>query len=743
MAEIGINKWLRKIYQSMESGRARKLYLKADSIAQKYGGKLYCGTVKRLKHHVRDMAARQGGGAESGTLEDLCWEYEKEAGPTEVPLVSVILSVADCSIRLEECLECICNQSYPNIEVLILGYGLPEDRRKAIKEYSCSAPIRTTVLHGGLDAPSMLEQWNEGLRAAKSSCVWFPNGRCHYGRDFLQGAVSMFSYGSVMAVFAGSRQLLDIHDRDGEPLPYGPGIHGWKKPFFMTAHDAVRQGPASYGMVPSLGGAVFKNRRPIPSEVVEAYRGMRFCAPWIFTLHMIRGGVIGYTGVADTCDPPGLGKLLLGGEEAVLYYKEAEAVSGYIARHYKVGDGYYEQILQSLARQCGDGGVRDAEAAVRQCYCPDRIRLLEKERKPNVLMACYALRSGGGEVYPIHLSNELRRHGMAVTLVNFGIEEEEEGIRQLVDADVPVVTIKSRDYLKQIVARLGGEIIHSHCASVDGVIAQWRKYDRGLGHHVITLHGMYEAMEEEDCDRVIVDTWESGARYIYIADKNLECFQHRGYDIDDRFTKIPNGLPLVDVNPVRRETMGIPDNAFVLVTASRGIPEKGWQEAVLAVTAANERGSRPIHLVVVGEGEIRAKLERDAHPYIHFTGFRPNVRDYFAMADVGLVPTYFKGESYPLVVIECLMTGTPIIATDIAEVRNQLQDGNGDLAGILLPLHSGKVDEEDICAAILKLAEGAEDYIRLKGRVRGACRKFDMTAIVDRHMRLYQEVAAT
>ena len=179
------------------------------------------------------------------------------------------------------------------------------------------------------------------------------------------------------------------------------------------------------------------------------------------------------------------------------------------------------------------------------------------------------------------------------------------------------------------------------------------------------------------------------------------------------------------------------------MTAGRGIPEKGWKEAVRAVAATDGRCSRPVHLVVVGDGETRAGLEKDAPANVHFVGFRPNVRDYFAMADVGLVPTYFKGESYPLVVIECLMTGTPIIATDIAEVRNQLKDENEDLAGILLPLRDGKIDETDICTAIIKLVDDHEAYMCLKRRTYSACQKFNMSGIADKHLRLYQEMLAT
>lgn len=721
----------------MESGRARRFYLRADSIAQKYGGGLYDRTVKRLKHFVRDAAVTQGDVSES-----LYWDCEKEVGLVRDPLVSIVLPVTAYSIQLKECLKCVCSQSYPNIEILILEYGLPEEDSKAIAEDIRFAPIEVTVLSSSQGAPCVLKQWNESLEAAKGSFLWFVDPQCRYGKNFLRDVLAMFSYGSVRAVFAGtwrtSGSCCEAADQVSPPYGSGQG-----ELFYITAHDMVRQSAALWNRIPSLGDIVFKTRKPMAVETVEVYSDMKTYAAWIFILYMVRGGVVGYVGASvhhplakpDSPMPVGM--------EATSYYKEIESISSYISRNYKVEDGYYEMVLHSLENQRESDGDLDAKVTVQQHYHLERILAGKRERKPNVLMACYALRTGGGEVYPIHLANELCRQGVAVTLINFGIEKEEEGIRHLIDADVPVVTIKSRDYLGRIITRLGGEVVHSHCASVDEVIAQWRKRNRRLGCHVITLHGMYEAMEEEDCSRVIADTWESGASYVYIAAKNLECFRQHGCDTNGgRFTRIPNGLPATAFTPVRRDALGIPEHAFVLVIASRGIPEKGWKEAIAGVAAADKRCSRAVHLVIVGDGEIRAGLEKDAPSNIHFVGFRPNVRDYFAMADAGLIPTYFKGESYPLAAIECLMTGTPVIATDMAEIRSQLKDENGDLAGILLPLHAGRVDEGDICTAILELADDHDGYMYLKRKTDSACRKFDMAAIADKHMCLYQKMMA-
>lgn len=84
------NKWLRKIYQSMENGKVRSFYIKADSFAQKHGGKLYDRTIRQLKQQIRNSAVRQNTIIREDTFESLCWNYEKKFKYPILPLVTVL-----------------------------------------------------------------------------------------------------------------------------------------------------------------------------------------------------------------------------------------------------------------------------------------------------------------------------------------------------------------------------------------------------------------------------------------------------------------------------------------------------------------------------------------------------------------------------------------------------------------------------------------------------------------------------
>lgn len=357
-----------------------------------------------------------------------------------------------------------------------------------------------------------------------------------------------------------------------------------------------------------------------------------------------------------------------------------------------------------------------------------------------VAMVCYALKSGGGETYPIYLANELRKQGITVTLINLGLEPEEQPIINQIDASIPVIYIKHTDYLGKVLQQLHVDIIHTHQATADYFVARWITKFPNLGRHIITLHGMYETISHEDCSRTIEATQKSNATYVYIADKNLECFKQRNLFDISRFYKIPNGLPKKEIHPIDRKALHIKEDDFVFVLASRPLPEKGWKVAIDAITQMQKKCRRTLQLVILGDGELRSKLESASPDYIHFMGTVDNVQDYFAMGDAGILPSTYRGESLPLSVAECLMTGHPVIASDLGEIRWQLSDTNGALAGELLPVKDWALQLGDICAAIHRIVDDTELYNQKCCIARSACQKFDMEKCTKQYVKLYKKI---
>jgi glycosyltransferase involved in cell wall biosynthesis len=168
---------------------------------------------------------------------------------------------------------------------------------------------------------------------------------------------------------------------------------------------------------------------------------------------------------------------------------------------------------------------------------------------------------------------------------------------------------------------------------------------------------------------------------------------------------IPNGVPIVDHPSSPRLA-----SRFTIGAVGRLDPQKGFDVAVDALVAVPDAA-----LVIVGEGPEREGLERRAESAgvggrVVFTGHRPDARALLPAFDVVVVPSRFEGA--PLVVIEAMQAGVPVVASDVGGTPELIRDGE---TGILVP-----PDDPDALAEAL---QRVRDDAALGARLATAARR--------------------
>jgi glycosyltransferase involved in cell wall biosynthesis len=352
-------------------------------------------------------------------------------------------------------------------------------------------------------------------------------------------------------------------------------------------------------------------------------------------------------------------------------------------------------------------------------------------------MASYGFCSGGGETFPVELANLMKGLGYNVTYLDCAQEPRNEGVRRNLRIDIPIVSDFSQ--LERIVSDFGIDLIHSHHAWVDSTILDLLP-ECAKCRTLVTLHGMYETINEIDLRFILPRLVQRSACLVYVAEKNLLALETHKLINKARLIRIENALPMVEFPPVDRSDLGIPAQAFVLTLVSRAMEEKGWQEAIDIVTAAREISGEDIHLLLVGDGTEYDRLCRLTLPsYIHLEGFQRNVRGYFAAADAGFLPSKFRGESFPLVIIECLQAGRPFLASNLGDIDYMLGSADG-LAGILVELDGAEINIQSWAEKIAALASDRRLYDVLHARVSGAVEKFDSAVMARQYDEMYRSI---
>ena len=204
---------------------------------------------------------------------------------------------------------------------------------------------------------------------------------------------------------------------------------------------------------------------------------------------------------------------------------------------------------------------------------------------------------------------------------------------------------------------------------------------------------------------------------------------------------VPNGVDLKrfaprPASPALRATLGVPPAAPVAVSIGRHVPEKGYRHLVDAA-AALDRARPGAHWIFVGDGELRGELEARARrsgleSRVHFTGWRDDVADVLALADVCVLPS--ESEGFGRVLVEAMAMGRAVVATAIGGVPDVVVAGE---TGLLVP----PADPAALAEAVRALLDDPARAARFgaAGRARAES-TFSLGAHVDGVERVYDEV---
>ncbi len=152
---------------------------------------------------------------------------------------------------------------------------------------------------------------------------------------------------------------------------------------------------------------------------------------------------------------------------------------------------------------------------------------------------------------------------------------------------------------------------------------------------------------------------------------------------------IPNGIDgsvfdiRIDREAKRRE-LGIPADATVLGIGVRLSAQKGLTYLVQALPEVVGRFPRVV-LVIAGEGPLEQDLRNEAEGLglggrVKFIGPRVDVPELLQVFDLYVLPSLWEG--LPMVLLEAMAAGCPIVATGVGGVPSAIEDG---VNGLLVP----------------------------------------------------------
>lgn len=654
------------------------------------------------------------------------------------PKIGIIVPSYNHAEFLDRRIQSLLTQTYQSIKIYILDDASTDGSINIIKKYA-ELDERVRYIVNEKRSGSVFKQWAKGLQILQNDNLdvwWICESDDVCNSNFLELMIPYFKDQSVMLAFGQIDYIdekdqisngLEFYRRDSEEVI-------WDRPVARTAREWFTGSMGAINLIPNSGGCLIRAQMLSISEL-ENLQKFTIAGDWYLFSTCMRTGFAIYNNEAKAYFRQHSKNTSVIRNNSTEYYEEILAVYKTIAECWGESSNNRRLFLQSVTNH-----QKSITQISKRDIFPVEQKLAEikfEKQKTHVLIATLGFSLGGAEICAIDIANELIKHNYLVSVLTTSRISHGE-LRDRLDSRIPVFTRTHIELIgvNKFLEKAGINIIHSHNIESETIFLQ-QPFLLKKVKYIVTLHGSYEV---STVSQRVVNEWAKYVNaWIYLHDKNLGLIPRK----KGNTYHIPNSMPLTKVYDFSR-SLDL-ERAVILTLASRALPEKGWEQAILAVIKANDmltkRANKKInlelHLAGVGYEVIRLKNIYGGHENIKFLGFVSDIHELFCQTDIVLLPTFYPGESMPTVLIQALQAGRPIISTGVASIPMMCTDEIGSAALIINDYTDMNKLIEELSENILKLLQ-IDIYQELQKHSYRIGKKYEMNSYIKQYIKIYE-----
>ena len=285
-------------------------------------------------------------------------------------------------------------------------------------------------------------------------------------------------------------------------------------------------------------------------------------------------------------------------------------------------------------------------------------------------------------------------------------------------------------------------LIHSHWIVPSGFVGATCKRILGIRHlstiHAADIFGLEKiplrrniaAYVVRNSDHITVVSTHIKERLLRLLPSDMRA------ETESKLQVIPMGIHTKlfenSLSPTTlRMRYGV-KSGTVLLFVGRLAEKKGVPYLIKAMTKITSENS-DVTLLVCGEGPMREELHRMTEElgldrFVTFVGYVTGAKkaDYFNMSDIVIVPSIVDDsgdtEGLPVVILEALAAGKPIVASDVGGIKDVIQDRRN---GLLIP----PKEPDRISASTQLLISESELSGQISSNAKATARDYDWSTI--------------
>ncbi|WP_036625943.1 glycosyltransferase [Paenibacillus barengoltzii] len=572
------------------------------------------------------------------------------------PLVSIIVPNYNHAQYLHERLQSIYNQSFQDIEVILMDDVSSDDSRAILDDYANKYSEITTKLYNSKNSGNVFTQWMNGISASNGELVWIAESDDYCENDFLENVLCAFNDPEVVLSYSNSNIIgskgQHYNTYDNAAWLTDLNENKWKSDYVISGYKEFQEALAIKCTIPNVSGVVF--RKNVAETALQYSFKYKKAGDWIFYAHVVMQGKVSYcaqalnyhrrhdgTVTSKEGDKKGIVEIFEIHKHFVNVFptsmKIRNSMINFVQKEYNI---YFERgsITTPLNELYNFNDIINA---------PFKIKVALYQHGLN-------FGKGGAEKILIEKANFLFSKGYEVRIYNKTTVDNP--LPYKLNSNIEVIKInKDTDIINHLYNDKPNVIIIFSIGHPDSQIIQ-KCHEVGVPT-ILSMHNQPAFFDKSPGLKEHTKALELSDAVVTLLPSFKEHYVNKG--IRTKIEVIPNFVCQPEVDG---KFNGIPNRKYIF-NAGRLVEQK-QQELLIDAFANLASDYKDWDLVIAGEGHLRTKLESKIKKYglsnrVILIGQVDNIGDYYKNCEMFVLSSKFEG--FSLAPIEASSFGKPVV----------------------------------------------------------------------------------
>ena len=208
-----------------------------------------------------------------------------------MPKISVIIPNYNHAVYLKQRIDSVLNQTFQNLEVIILDDCSIDNSRAIIEEYR-NNPRVSNIVYNQNNGGSAFKQWERGIELAKGELIWIAESDDFTVDFFLEKAISTLAKDNSDLFFCQSLKVNESNDIISDYLYWTKELvyFNWDKSFTIDGNTFIKETLSKKNVIINASSVLFKKSNFNFSEIKK----YKYCGDWLFWILYLHNKKLSY-----------------------------------------------------------------------------------------------------------------------------------------------------------------------------------------------------------------------------------------------------------------------------------------------------------------------------------------------------------------------------------------------------------------------------------------------------------------